>query len=104
MDGENHFAPIPTALYGVALLMSAIAWYILQKTIIRQQGNNSALQPAIGRDIKGKISPFIYLAGIAMAFVNTTASDLFYFGAALMWLIPDRRVESSFRQDGSPRR
>ena len=101
--GENDFAPIPTALYGVALLMSAIAWYILQTAIIRQQGSDSPLQAAIGRDIKGKISPFIYSAGIAMAFVSTTASGLFYFGAALMWLIPDRRVES-FRRSGSPRR
>jgi uncharacterized membrane protein len=102
--GENDFAPIPTALYGVALLMSAIAWYILQTAIIRQQGSNSPLQAAIGRDIKGKISPFIYLAGIAMAFVSTTVSGLCYFSAALMWLIPDRRVESTFRRNGSPRR
>lgn len=102
--GENDFAPIPTALYGVALLMSAIAWRILQTAIIRQQGSHSPVQAAIGRDIKGKISPFIYSAGIAMAFVSTTLSGLFYFGAALMWLIPDRRVESSFRRNGSPRR
>ena len=102
--GENDFAPIPTALYGVALLMSAIAWYILQTAIIRHQGRDSPLQAAIGRDIKGKISPFIYSFGIAMAFVSTTASGLFYFGAALMWLIPDRRVESTFRRNGSPRR
>ena len=102
--GENDFAPIPTALYGLALLMSAIAWYILQTAIIRQQGSNSPLRAVIGRDIKGKISPFIYSAGIAMAFVSATASGLCYFGAALIWLIPDRRVESSFRRNGSPRR
>jgi uncharacterized membrane protein len=101
--GENDFAPIPTALYGVALLMSAIAWYILQTAIIRHQGSDSPLQAAIGRDIKGKISPFIYSAGIATAFVSTTASGLFYFGAALIWLIPDRRVESTFRRNGPPR-
>ena len=101
--GENQFAPIPTALYGAALLMSAIAWYILQTAIIRQQGSGSPLQGAIGRDIKGKISPFIYSAGIALAFVSTTASGLFYFGAALMWLIPDRRVETTVRRNGSPR-
>ena len=102
--GENDFAPIPTALYGVALLMSAIAWYILQTAIIRHQGSDSPLQAAIGHDIKGKISPFIYSAGIATAFVSTTASGLFYFGAALIWLIPDRRVESTFRRNGPPRR
>ena len=102
--GENDFASVPTALYGVALLMSAIAWYILQTAIIRQQGSNSPLQAVIGRDIKGKISPFIYSAGIAMAFVSTTVSGLCYFSAALMWLIPDRRVESTFRRNGSPPR
>jgi len=101
--GENDFAPIPTALYGAALLMSAIAWYILQTAIIRQQGSGSPLQGAIGRDIKGKISPLIYLAGIALAFVNTTASGALYFGVALMWLIPDRRVETTVRQSGSRR-
>jgi len=100
--GENDFAPIPTALYGVALLMPAIAWYILQTAIIRHQGSDSPLQAAIGRDIKGKISPFIYAAGIVTAFVSTTASGLFYFGAALIWLIPDRRVESTFRRNGPP--
>ena len=96
--GENEFAPIPEALYGIALLMSAIAWYILQTAIIRQQGSDSPLRAVIGRDIKGKISPIIYSAGIAMAFVSTIASALFYFGAALMWLIPDRRVERTFRR------
>jgi uncharacterized membrane protein len=101
--GENDFAPIPTALYGAALLMSAIAWYILQAAIIRQQGSGSPLRGAIGRDIKGKISPFIYVAGIALAFVSTTASGLFYFGVALMWLIPDRRVATTVRRNESPR-
>ena len=78
--------------------MSAIAWYILQTAIIHQQGSDSPLRAVIGRDIKGKISPIIYSAGIAMAFVSTIASALFYFGAALMWLIPDRRVERTFRR------
>jgi uncharacterized membrane protein len=92
--GENHFAPLPTALYGASLLMSALAWYVMQTVIIRQQGPDSPLREAIGRDLKGKISPIIYLTGIALAFVNTTASDLLYLGVALMWLIPDRRVET----------
>ena len=102
--GEHKLAPIPTALYGVTLLMSAVAWYILQTAIIRQQGTDSPLKAAIGRDVKGKISPIIYVAGIAAAFVSTTVSGLCYFGAALVWLIPDRRVESAFRRNGAPRR
>ena len=101
--GENHFAPIPTAFYGAALLMSAIAFYIMQRVIIRHQGPGSPLRHAIGRDIKGKISPVIYSAGIALAFVNTTAAGLLYIGAALMWLVPDRRVETAVRGAGAPR-
>ncbi len=99
--GENHFDSVPTALYGASLLMSAIAWYVMQGTIIRQQGQGSPLRRAIGRDIKGKVSPFIYLAGIALAFVSTAAADLLYLGVALMWLIPDRRVEAAFSQGGA---
>jgi uncharacterized membrane protein len=98
--GENHFAPAPTAIYGVSLLMSAIAWYVMQLTIIRRQGAGSALRHALGRDVKGKISPFVYLAGIAAAFVNPLVADLLYLGAALMWLIPDRRVESTISRGG----
>jgi len=101
--GENHFAPLPTALYGGSLLASAIAWYVMQTVIIRQQGAGSPLREALGRDIKGKISPFVYLAGIALAFVNTAVSDLLYLGVALMWLIPDRRVETTLKHhDASP--
>ena len=100
--GENHFAPIPTALYGAALLMPAIAWNLMQTAIIRQQGPASALRGAIGRDIKGKISPFIYLSGIALAFVSTAASDLLYLAAALMWFVPDRRVETTVRRSEPP--
>ena len=100
--GENGFAPVPTALYGVSLLMPSIAWYVMQTTIIRQQGPDSLLRRAIGRDIKGKISPVLYLTGIALAFVNTAASGAIYLGAALMWLIPDRRVESVIGRDETP--
>jgi uncharacterized membrane protein len=98
--GENQFAPLPTALYGGSLLASALAWYVMQAVIIRKQGPDSALRLAIGRDLKGKVSPFIYLAGIALAFVNTAASDLLYLGVALMWLVPDRRVERSIGGKG----
>jgi uncharacterized membrane protein len=95
--GENYFAPVPTALYGGSLLMPSIAWYIMQSVIVRQQGDDSPLRHAIGRDIKGKVSPFIYLSGIVLAFVSPIASDLCYLGGALMWLIPDRRVETTIR-------
>ena len=101
--GENHFAPIPTALYGFSLLMSAIAFFVMQAAIIRHQGEGSPLRRALGRDWKGKISPFIYLAGMVLAFVSTAASGLLYLGAALMWLIPDRRVETSVRRGRAPR-
>jgi uncharacterized membrane protein len=92
--GENHFAPLPTAIYGCVLLASAIAYYILQKLIIAQQGANSKLKAAIGKDIKGKLSPLIYAVAIILAFVNQWISDALYVLVALMWLIPDRRIES----------
>ena len=101
--GENHFAPVLTALYGVALLMSSIAFYVMQLVIIRRQGPESVLRAALGRDLKGKLSPFAYLAGIALAFADTTLSDLLYLGVALAWLVPDRRIETAIRQ-GGPRR
>ena len=100
--GENHFAPVPTALYGAALLMSAIAWYIMQTVIIRRQGPDSPLRRAVGRDLKGKLSPMLYLAGIAAAFFSAPVADLFYVGVALMWLIPDRRVETIIGQRRLP--
>ncbi|MGH7210746.1 MAG: TMEM175 family protein, partial [Acetobacteraceae bacterium] len=95
--GENHFSPVPTAVYGVSLLMPAIAWFVLQTTIIRTQGGDSALARAIGRDIKGKISPVLYIAGILLAFVDTWISDAMYVLVALMWLVPDRRIERAIR-------
>jgi len=93
--GENHFAAAPTALYGASLLMAAIAWYIAQLVIIRTQGPDSALRKALGRDIKGKISPVLYVAGIALSFVNPLIANLIYAGVALLWLIPDRRMETA---------
>ena len=91
--GENHFAAAPTALYGVVLLMAAIAYYVLQRTILRSQTADSVLARAVGNDLKGKLSPLFYLAAIPMAFVNTWISDALYVAVALMWLIPDRRIE-----------
>ena len=95
--GENHFAPLPTAVYGAVLLAAAIAYYVLQQMIIAQQGRNSKLKAAIGRDFKGKISPLIYLAAIPLAFVNQWISDALYVFGALIWLVPDRRIESKLK-------
>jgi len=91
--GQNHLAEIPTATYGFVLLMAAIAYYILQRTIIAQQGPGSILAKAIGADWKGKISPVCYLSAIPLAFVNPTISMVLYVFVALLWLIPDRRIE-----------
>ncbi len=91
--GQNHFLPVPTAVYGVALLMPAIAFNILQRTIIRVQGPGSALAQATGGDLKGKLSPLFYAAAILLAFVSTWISDAIYAAVALMWLVPDRRIE-----------
>jgi uncharacterized membrane protein len=91
--GENHVAAMPTALYGVVLLMAAIAYYILQLAIISHQGRNSLLAKALGRDWKGKLSPVIYLSAIPLAFVSPWISSGLYTFAALLWLVPDRRIE-----------
>jgi uncharacterized membrane protein len=99
--GENHFAPVPTALYGLSLLSCSIAWVVMQTVIIRRQGADSPLHRAIGRDLKGKLSPFFYLTGAAGAFVSPIISGLAYAGVALMWLIPDRRVETAVAAAGA---
>ncbi|MDB6110756.1 MAG: hypothetical protein JWR69_2506 [Pedosphaera sp.] len=91
--GENHFAPMPAAIYGFVLFMAAIAYYILQRTIIAHQGPDSLLAAAIGKDWKGKLSPVLYLLAVALAFVNPWISSSLYVLVALMWLIPDPRIE-----------
>ncbi len=91
--GENHFAAAPTALYGVVLLMAAIAYTILQTMIVAAEGDDSVLKAAVGRDVKGKLSLVGYLLAIAMAFVSQWLSGLLYVSVALMWLVPDRRIE-----------
>ncbi|MES2177125.1 MAG: TMEM175 family protein [Gemmatimonadota bacterium] len=91
--GENHFAAVPEAPYGFVLLMAAIAYYILQLRIIRQQGPDSLLAKAVGRDLKGKLSPLIYIAAIPLGFVSPWLGGALYVVVALMWLIPDRRIE-----------
>jgi uncharacterized membrane protein len=94
--GENHFAPLPSAVYGGVLLMSGIAYLILQTAIIRHQGPHSKLKVAVGRDLKGKISAALYAAAILLAFVHQLIADVIYVFVALMWLVPDRRIESTF--------
>jgi uncharacterized membrane protein len=91
--GENNFAPLPTALYGMALLMPAIAWDVMQTVLVRAQGRDSMLARALGRDLKGKLSPLLYLSGVGCAFLNVRIADAIYVLVALMWLIPDRRIE-----------
>jgi len=92
--GENHFAPLPTAIYGVVLVCAAIAYTILQTTIVRHhRGENALLADAIGNDFKGKISIALYILAIGFAFVHQTISHVLYVTVALMWLVPDRRIE-----------
>ena len=95
--GESHGAPWPNALYGLVLLLSAIAYTALQQTIIRHHGSNSALATAIGSDFKGKLSMALYAAAIALAFVSGWISELIYVAVALLWVVPDRRIEAVLR-------
>jgi len=96
--GENHVAATPTAVYGFVLLMAAIAYYILQRTIIASQGRDSMLATAVGSDWKGKLSPVLYLAAIPLAFVSSWIASGIYIFVALLWLIPDRRIERVLAQ------
>ena len=91
--GENHFAPAPMALYGFILLMAAIAYYILQMALKSADGPQSLLASALGTDLKGKMSPVLYLIAIAVAFVRPAISGAIYVLVALIWLVPDRRIE-----------
>jgi uncharacterized membrane protein len=91
--GENDFSPAPTALYGVVLLLAAIAYWVLQRVIIASQGDNSLLANAIGSDVKGKLSPLLYAVAIPSAFLEQWIAGGLYVLVALMWLVPDRRIE-----------
>jgi uncharacterized membrane protein len=91
--GENHFAPLPTALYGAVLFLAAISYTILQAVILADRDAGAVLSEAIGRDAKGKVSMLAYAVAIPLAFVNEWLSDAVYVGVALMWLVPDRRIE-----------
>jgi uncharacterized membrane protein len=96
--GANHFAPFPTAVYGAVLLSAAIAFTILKNTLIAQQGAASRLAAAVGSDGKGKLSLVLYGLAIPLAFVHQWISDAIYVLVALMWLVPDRRIESALRE------
>jgi len=92
--GENHFAPVPTALYGAVLLLAAIAYYVLERAIIRAQGPESILKKAVGRDLKGKLSPVCYVVAIVATLISPYIAEALYVAVALIWLIPDRRIEN----------
>ncbi|HMF56536.1 MAG TPA: TMEM175 family protein [Pyrinomonadaceae bacterium] len=96
--GENHFAPLPTAVYGAVLLMAAVAYTILQTLIVAEQDTNSVLATAVGNDLKGKLSMVLYLVAIPSAFVHQWISDGLYVIVALIWLVPDRRIESKLNE------
>ena len=91
--GEHHIAPVPTAVYGLVLLMAAIAYWTLQRAIMAAHGPTSVLAAAVGTDLKGKISPILYVASIPLAFVSVWIADGIYVLVALIWLVPDRRIE-----------
>jgi len=91
--GENHWAPTPSAAYGSVLFMAAIAYYILQRTIITSQGSDSLLAAAVGPDRKGKLSPILYLIAIPLSFASPWVAIAIYVFVALLWLVPDRRIE-----------
>ena len=95
--GANHFAALPTAVYGAVLLLAGLAYVVLQAAIISSQGKGSRLAAAVGRDVKGKTSAALYAIAIPIAFANQWVSDAIYVGVALLWLVPDKRIEALFR-------
>jgi len=99
--GENHFERVPAALYGLVLLMAAIAYLILQMTIIRSQGPSSILKKAVGFDLKGKLSLVLYVIAIASTVYSRWVSLAIYISVAILWLVPDRRIENVLRQERS---
>jgi uncharacterized membrane protein len=98
--GENHLASTPTAVYGLVLLMASVAFYVLQRAIIVQQGRDSLLAAAIGRDWKGKLSVVLYVASLPLAFVSPWIASGLYIFVAAIWFIPDRRIEHVLEKHG----
>ncbi len=97
--GENHFAPLPMALYGVVLLLAALAYWLLQHRIIKSQGTDSLLARAVGNDIKGRISPLFYIIAIPAAFFSQWLAGFLYVLVALIWFIPDKRIEVILKEE-----
>ncbi|MCB8932542.1 MAG: TMEM175 family protein [Fimbriimonadaceae bacterium] len=97
--GENHFSAAPAGVYGIVLFMAAIAYFLLQHQIIKAQGPDSLLKAAVGKDWKGKVSPILYLVAIGLAWVWHWGSIALYVIVALMWLVPDRRIERALTDD-----
>ncbi len=100
--GGSPAASVPTALYGVVLLLAGVAWLLLQRSLVRLNGPDSALARAVGRDLKGKVSAVLYTAAVALAFVSTGAADAIYVFVAMMWLVPDRRIERALHAGEVP--
>jgi uncharacterized membrane protein len=98
--GENHFASVTLAAYGVVMLLAAIAYWLLQQALIRHDGSSSLLAVAVGTDFKGKLSPALYVLAIPVAFVSRWLSGALYVAVALIWLIPDRRIERAIEHEG----
>jgi uncharacterized membrane protein len=98
--GENHFAPLPSALYGLVLTMAGVAYTILVRTIIAADGQDSPLAQAVGKDVKGQISIIVYVAAILITFVNHWIAAALYVAVALMWLVPDKRIETTLMKGG----
>jgi uncharacterized membrane protein len=97
--GENHFAPLPSAVYGLVLLAAAISYWVLQQSIIKAQGSSSPLRKAIGADWKGKLSPLLYVLGVLATFASTWLAQAIYVSVALIWLVPDKRIERGLQGD-----
>jgi uncharacterized membrane protein len=101
--GENHFEALPTALYGAVLLFAGVAYYILERVIISSQGPQSRLKAAVGNDTKGRISVVVYAIAIPLAFLNHMLAYAIYVAVALMWLVPDRRIETHLKKEQAGR-
>jgi uncharacterized membrane protein len=101
--GHNLLVPLPTAVYGVVLVMPAIAYYLLVQTIIRRHGRDSMLAQAVGQDLKGKISVLLLAAGIGSAFLEPWVAMALYVAVAVIWIVPDRRIERTIAQSEAPR-
>ncbi|HSH66802.1 MAG TPA: TMEM175 family protein [Bacteroidia bacterium] len=96
--GDSHFSEAPTSLYGIVLLMAAVAYWILQSQLLKVNGNDSILAKALGNDLKGKVSPVLYIIAIPSAFISVWISDGLYILVALIWLIPDKRIERAINK------